>query len=271
MTINSLFTDSTQPANILSGGTLAGTQQLTNTASIIADGVLATVNSNIEAYADRITASQSDMTALDKLVSDLYDIKAVDITFLKAINEDTLEGMLKSQQSKRSRCKSKEMTVDNYKSMMTASISETLLRAALGKEKGVYGGRASATVGYDEDRLIKLAADQDALRKEIRNVQSKKSIMKSKAGFTEADERWEALLTAEEQLKSIRTDNTPVIIKTVADPLREQLAELLAEVEETTMTAKHLKELVASIKSYVWPEETEEAEEASFDPSNDLQ
>jgi hypothetical protein len=58
-------------------------------------------------------------------------------------------------------------------------------------------------------------------------------------------------------LKSIRSDGTTTV-RQIVDPLRDQLTELLAEVDEQSMTAKQLKELVASIKSYVWPVETED-------------
>lgn len=260
--INGLFANAT-PAVGTSNGTLAGTQQLTNTASAITDNIMNIIGiSDDQEVIAKIQQSMTDMSVLDKLISDNYDLGSVDIDFLKALDEETLDGMLKSQQSKRSRCKSKEMTADNYKSMMTAAIAETIIRLAIGKEKGSFGGRSGGSVAYSEERLVQLAADQEALRKEIRNVQSKKSIMKSKASFTESDERWQALLVAEGQLKSIRSD-APGATRTVVDPLREQLKELLAEVDEQGMSAKNLKELVASIKSYVWPAEPETDEQTS--------
>lgn len=254
--MNELFAGSTQTATSTNGGTLAGTQQLTSTASVIADSVMVQANSDIETYASMIKESQSDASVLDKLVAATYDIDTVSVDFLKSLDEDTLDGMLKSQQSKRSRCKSKEMTLDNYKSMLTAAIAERLIRMAIGKDKSAYVGRAAGDVSYTDERLAALASDQDALRKEIRNVQSKKSIMKSKAGFDETSDRWQALLVAENQLKSIRSD-APVALR-VVDPLRVQLTELLAEVDEQVMSARQLKELVASIKVFVWPVEEED-------------
>lgn len=235
--------------------TLAGTQQLTNTSATIADVIIAALNKSLEtdetgeALAD-IQKSMSNMNVLDSIISTQYDVATVDIEFLKDLDEATLDGMLKSQQSKRSRCKSKEMTADNYRSMMTAAIAESLIRLASGKEKGSTGGRASGDVGYSAERLEKLGNDQDALRKEIRNVQSKKSIMKSKAGFTETDDRWKALLVAEAQLKGVRSDApAPIVLK---DTLRDELKEFLAEIDEQSMKAADLKELVAYIKRQVW-------------------
>lgn len=257
--MNGLFTGSVATTT---NGTLAGTQQLTNLASTIATTVLDLANADLTQFADRIKLSLTATDVLDKLVNDLYPIAEVDVTFLKALTEDVLEGMLKSQQSKRSRCKSKEMTMENYTSMMTAAIAEMLLRLAMGKDKGTFGGRSSS-VAYTDDRLQKLAEDQEALRKEIRNVQSKKSIMKSKAGFTEADEKWLALLVAEEQLKSIRSDAPGATIKVIEDPLRNELKEMLAELDYENMSAKNLKVLVTAIKDSVWSDVTVDPETES--------
>lgn len=256
--LNALFASATQTTTA-SSGTLAGTQQLNNISSTIADHIMKTVgNSTDETVIATIKQSLSDSNVLDKLISDNYDLTAIDIDFLKALDDNTIDGMLKSQQSKRSRCKSKEMTADNYLSMMTAAIAENLIRQAMGKEKNASSGRAGGTVTYSEERLATLAADQDALRKEIRNVQSKKSIAKSKAGFSEDSERWQQLLVAEEQLKSIRTDSVTTV--KIVDTLREDLKELLSEVDEHSMKAADLKELVASLKNYVWPTEEELAD-----------
>lgn len=243
--------------------TLAGTQQLTNTSATIADTIIVALNKSLETDEEgkalaEIQKSMSDMNVLDSIITTGYDLNTVDIAFLKELDEATLDGMLKSQQSKRSRCKSKEMTADNYKSMMTAAIAEGLIRLASGKEKGSTGGRASGDVAYSPERLAQLAADQEALRKEIRNVQSKKSIMKSKAGFSETDDRWQALLVAEAQLKGVRSDApAPVVLK---DTLRDDLKEFLAELDEQTMKAADLKETIAYIKRQVWSDVTTDSD-----------
>jgi hypothetical protein len=261
MVFTSLFANSNTSASNTSGSTLAGTQQLTNTANAIANQIMTNINeSDDESLAGDLQLSMTDANVLDTLIKSQYDLTTIDDSFLKSLDEATLDGMLKSQQSKRSRCKSKEMTMDNYTSMMTAAIAESLIRLAIGKEKGTSGGRAGSAVAYSESRLAELAADQDALRKEIRNVQSKKSIMKSKVGFTESDDRWQSLLVAEEQLKGIRSD-APAAVK-VVDNLRADLKEFLAEVDETTMKAADLKELVAYIKRQVWSDTTEETTNA---------
>lgn len=255
MTIANLFSTGNQQVTTASAGTLAGTQQLTSLSYAITEAILAAIAQSEDATAaEQLQISMNDSLVLDKLINNWATLTTVDVEFLKAIDDETLDNMLKSQQSKRSRCKSKEMTMDNYKSMMTAAIAEMLIRLVTGKEKGSSGGRLGGSVSYSEERLETLAADQEALRKEIRNVQSKKSIAKSKAGFTEEDEKWQALLVAEAQLKSIRTD-APTTIK-IVDTLRDELKELLSEIDQDAMTAKHLKELVATLKELVWSDVT---------------
>ena len=95
-----------------------------------------------------------------------------------------------------------------------------------------------------------LKEDQERLKKEIRNVQSKKSIMKSKADFSEEDERWQALLVAEEQLKAIRvsTGRTQVV---KVDETKDALAEKFADVDLEHMNAKDSKVLLAQIKEMI--------------------
>ncbi len=259
MTLTNLFTTANNNTATAGSGTLPGTAQLTNIASSAARNTLDIANNDLDKYGDLIVKSQTDTASLDKLIDECGPASDdFPLDFLKELDEELLESMLKSQQSKRSRCKSKEMTMDNYTSMLTAAIAENFIREALGREKGSFGGRASGPVQYSDERLAELADDQDALRKEIRNCQSKKSIMKSKAGFSEEDERWTALLTAEEQLKAIRLDSAP----RAKDTLRDDLKELLAETDENGMKAADLKELVATIKAFVWSDVTTEEVDA---------
>ena len=275
MTIANLFTANTATATN-TNGTLAGTQQLTTLASSIADKVLAYSESHLEELSQLITDSRTKPAELDKLIEQAVDLGQEDVDFLKDLDEKVTDSMLKSQQSKRSRCKSKEMTLDNYRSMMTAAIAESLIRMATGKEKGTYGGRTSTLTAYDEETLQKLADDQEALRKEIRNIQSKKSIMKSKAGFTEESERWLLLLEAEEQLKSIRDTGSSSPKTIVVDETKDKLTEMLAETDPSKLKPAELKQMLNAIKDMVTvaPEDVpleEEAEEASFKPEDDIQ
>lgn len=105
----------------------------------------------------------------------------------------------------------------------------------------------SGSVDFSAEQLEALREDQERLKKEIRNIQSKKSIMKSKADFSEDDERWQALLVAEEQLKSVRvsTGGTKVV---KVDETKEKLAEMLSDLDPSHLKAADSKEMLARIK-----------------------
>jgi hypothetical protein len=155
--------------------------------------------------------------------------------------------MLKSQQSKRSRAKSKAMTLDNYVTLLTAAIAEDILRDLYNKPKSAGGfHRAAGSVDYTIEQLEALHNDQNALRKEIRNVQSKKSIMKSKADFSEDDPRWQALLKAEQQLKDMRIGGATTQVVEV-DKTKDALAEMLGGVDLKHMKSAEAHELLERI------------------------
>lgn len=210
---------------------LPGTAELTSVASNAANEILRKLNENTEAYQEKLAASKVDHNAMDSLVRELYDLDAVDVSFLQRLSEDDHNAMLKSQQSKRSRCKSKVMTLDNYHAMLTGAVAELLLRKVMGKEKSAMGyRRAAGAIEYSSEELEAFRNDQEALRREIRNVQSKKSIAKSKANFDENSERWQQLLEAERLLKSLRVSN----VRTVEVDRTKEL--LLAELGEQNLS-----------------------------------
>jgi len=246
---NELFnTEETQATTGARG--LAGTAQLTNQAATIASSVITTIESNFSDYRESVAASKVNHDAMDALVAKAYDLSIVDIDFLKALDEDTLNNMLKSQQSKRSRTKGKIMTMDNYRQLMTAGIAENLLRLAMGKDKAAGGTHFGATTEYSPETLETLAADQEALRKEIRNVQSKKSIAKTKADFDEAGDKWQTLLRMEQQLLGIRVGATRTKVETVlVDQTKEELAKMLEGRDLTTIKAADGKELLNAIQA----------------------
>lgn len=241
--------------NSTSNRELSGTAQLTSIANNLATEILQTMNNNIDEYADAIRASQSDSNAMDKLIEDIKPLEEIDVEFLKELDDETIDGMLKSQQSKRSRCKSKAMTMDNYKALMTGAIAENLIRMATGKKKHAGGARRLAgSVDYTIEQLQELGEDQEALRREIRNVQSKKSIMKSKADFDESDERYQALLRAEQQLKDMRISGSSIV---EVDTTKNALTDLLADADIQSMKSADAKALLEQILSLTHGNEAE--------------
>ncbi len=230
--LNSMF-EANEAQEVTAGArSLTGTAQLTTLATTVANEVIKKIDADLESYREKFDASKNDHNAMDTLITELYDLTTVDVQFIKELDEDTVESMLKSQQSKRSRSKSKVMTLDNYKSMMTGAAAELLLRLATGKAKSATGiRRLAGSVEFTTEELEKLKEDQEAVKRELRNVQSKKSIMKTKADFSEESERWQQLLVAEAQLKSIRISSSTV--KTIR--VDETKDALLAEIGDTAL------------------------------------
>lgn len=254
--LNEMFATNANETATTSNRSLAGTAQLTSIANSIVAEVMKKADADAENYQEKIVDSQTDHNAMDELIRELYDLESVDVNFLKELDEETLNAMLKSQQSKRSRSKSKTMTLENYRSLMSGAVAELLLRQVMGKAKSSLGyRRASGSIEYTAEELENFKNDQDALKREIRNVQSKKSIMKSKADFSEEDERWIQLLTAEDQLKSMRVGGTTT--KTVVvDKTGEALKAELADKDIDKMKANDAKELLKKLLAQASGEET---------------
>lgn len=257
MSMNELFGTNTNAT--ASARSLPGTTELTMYASAEAGRIVKAMEADIESYRPRIQQSTKDAKELDKIIDEFKpfaDIEAENI--LRNLDEDTVEGMLKSQQSKRSRTKSKAMTLDNYMTLLTAAIAEDVIRDLYNKPKSAGGfSRTAGTVDYTGAQLEMFAADQDALRREIRNIQSKKSIMKSKAEFDESDERWLALLKAEQQLKDLRVSGHSIV---EVDKTKDALANLLSGADIDKMKSADAHDLLKSISALVHTDEVTEEE-----------
>lgn len=228
---------------------LPGTAELTNIATNAANRIIRAMETDIEHYREKIQASTTDTKVLEEIIDafkPLCDIEEDHV--LRHLTDETVESMLKSQQSKRSRTKSKTMTLDNYTTLLTAAIAEDILREIYNKPKSAVGySRNGGAVDFTGAQLEMLAEDQEALRREIRNIQSKKSIMKSKADFTESDPRWLALLKAEQQLKDLRVGSRGTNIVEV-DTTKDALADMLAEVDIQHLKSADARELLERIK-----------------------
>jgi hypothetical protein len=245
--LKDLFTSQKVSNNTNGGNQLGSTANLTRISTDIAREILKRAEADAEKYQAKIVESQQSHDVMDQLINEIYDLTTVDIDFLKKETADVLDRMIKSQQSKRSRAKSKEMTLDNYITMLTGAVAENLLRIAANKPKSAGGGGARrGSVRYSEEELEMFANDPEALKRAIRNVQSKKSIDRSKADFDETSERWQALLEVEAQLKAIRDGQSAEAEKAIEKT--NQLEEILATVDLKELKAADAKELLASIK-----------------------
>lgn len=248
MSINELF-GTTNEMNAANARSLPGTAELTSVAHAAAIRLMKGMEDNIEVYKPRIQKSATDSKELDALIDEFSIMDTIELEedhILRNLSDEQVESMLKSQQSKRSRSKSKAMTVDNYVTMLTAAIAENLLRDIYNKPKSAGGfHRSSGSVDYTIEQLEALGNDQEALRKEIRNIQSKKSIMKSKAEFDESDPRWQALLKAEQQLKDLRVGGRSGVVE--VDKTKNALTDLLAGKDLSKMKSAEAHALLAQI------------------------
>lgn len=247
--INDLFATTTDEAKKASTRSLTGTAKLTQLASAYADEFIRVAGTD-EIDDEALQAALKNNNELDALIREALtiDVSVEDTEFFLELGDNAGEKMLKSQQSKRSRCKSKAMTADNFRNLLTAAIAECILRDVFGMEKNAGAGAARrASLDYTEEELDALAADQVALKKAIRNIQSKKSIMKSKAGFDPDSEQWQQLLEVEAQLKS-RREKTARTRTVKVDETKTALTTLLTDVDTSKLTKAQLAELIASIQ-----------------------
>ena len=228
------------------GSQLGSTANLTRISADIAREILKRAEADVEKYQTKIVESQQSHDAMDQLINETYDLTTVDIDFLKAESEEVLDRMIKSQQSKRSRAKSKEMTLDNYITMLTGAVAENLLRIVANKPKSAGGGARRGTVRYTEEELEAFKNDPEALKRALRNVQSKKSIAKSKADWDPESERWQELLEVEAALKAIRDGQTIEAEKAIEKT--NQLEEMLATVDLKDLKAADAKAMLDNIK-----------------------
>lgn len=271
--LNNLFNPNTTGTTGGGANQLMMTGQLTNTATAIVAEIMKAIEADEQKYAPMVIASQTSHDKMDELIAAAFDLTTVDVEFLKGLSADDVEKMLRSQQSKRSRSKSKSMTLDTYKSMMVGAISENLLRISANKPKSAGGGGAPAgDIGYTEDKIAEYAADQEKLKKEIRNVQSKKSIMKAKVGFSDTDARWLQLLEAEEILKKLKTGEVTTTIVTIADERVDKLQEILTpDVDISKLSNKDAKAMLEKMRATITIKTEEVPANDNQTPANEAQ
>lgn len=228
------------------GNQMSYTAALTNVATTTARGMLTIFNEDPDKWQARVLESQESHDVMDELIAEIADLSKDDASFLEGEDEETIDKMIKSQQSKRSRAKSREMTMDNYLTMLTGAIAENLLRIVANKPKSAGGVARRINVIPTEEEMAMLANDPEALGRMIRNVQSKKSIEKRRDGFSEESERWQDLLIAEDMLKGLRDGHN--IEAEQAIETNKQVEELLGTIETKELKAAEAKDMLESIK-----------------------
>lgn len=218
------------------------TIRITGIAHTTATEVLQRVK-NKEWTEEQMTEVTQDHDKMDNFLQENNLIALEQFVELEGLDDGLVERMIKSQQSKRSRAKSKQLTEATFIAMLEGAVCENVLRTMYDKEKGQMAAPSRLTELTDED-YQKIAEDQEELRRMIRNVQSRKSIAKSKRDFTEDSEMWQQLLIVEEKLKSLRTGSTSTAALL---PVKN----ILVDVDIDGLKASEAKALLAQIKELV--------------------
>jgi hypothetical protein len=185
---------------------LPGAAVLKNAAYNIAANIMAQVETGDEAIIAAVAEAQKSTSALDDLVKSQAGDSLINED-IKDLDEDTVKKLLKSNQSNRSRRKSMPMTKANFTDMLTSAVAEWIIRTTfdIDKSAGGFGGVQRDAVEITPEVIAELAEDQERLGRAIRNVQSKKSILKKKnPDDFETTEEWAKLLEDEAALKNVR-------------------------------------------------------------------
>lgn len=238
--LNNLFTASTKETK--GKRALSGTAEMTANAEVVVNNIFEELSNCYDDYAETFEQSKVDANAMDALINQFTDdFSDVDVSFLEKYDDEELKAMLKSQQSKRSRSKSKEMTIDNYTAMMNAAVCELMIRTATGRAKTRTAGRGSSI--YTEEYLNSLADDQHELRRELRNVQSKMCIFRKKhpEDHSEFDE-YQELMRVENTLKEMRV---PI------EGHRVKMSEVTAalDVDANALSLEEAQQLIAALQN----------------------
>lgn len=239
--LNELFvTNTASKAN--GKRTLSGTAEMTAKADTVVNSIFDALSNDFDANSELFEESKINHSSMDKLIEKFTNnFEDIDYDFLEKYDAEEIKQMLKSQQSKRSRSKSKEMTMDNYRAMMNAAVCEHMIRLATGKTKNHTAGKSLED--YTVEYIQSLSEDQYDLRREIRNIQSKISICKRDNPETyEQLDKYKELLRIEGMLKEMRVpvEHGPSKIAKVN--------ETLTDIDLEALDIDEAKELIAKLR-----------------------
>lgn len=245
-------------SNLFNGAeqTTTGGQQfektavLTQQANTVVTNMLSRINKieggtdEAQTAANLVLGAKNSIADTDALLDRYADLTEIETYQLRDLDEETVAGMLKSQQSKRSKSRSKAEHFPMFKSMLVAAVAENILRQLYNKPKYASGGTgAKSKIDWSDEGLEQLAEDQYALRAAIRNIQSKKTMEKKRLDHDESSDRWQELIRIEAKLKSLRTAVDVQPNKT------NEVRELIYNIEDIDkLKAAELKEIIKEIK-----------------------
>lgn len=240
-------------ANATAGRGIPGAIELQQVSQVLANELFASISKSTDA--ELIASIQPILASGDyantcELISKFYDDTTIadKTSFLKSYSSTELDRLLESRRSDRSKAR-KAGLAQNFPRFLADVIAEKAIRLASGKQ---YNQNSTGTTAIDVEAL---AADQVALNKKIRSLQSRISVLRSKMQFAPADHPGHAeIARLQEQVRELqahRVSTSRVVTKTVVDKRTvadaisnmsaDELAELqakIAELQSTTVEAK---------------------------------
>lgn len=204
---------------------LAWTPELISKSSARALALIKFVGSNPELHElANVVLDEGDADKTIELIDSVFDEETIkaDAQFMTDATVKELERLLESRRSDRSKAKAKgpRKSLQHAQAFISAMYAELLVREILGKPY-----EATGSINIDE-----LGADQDALNRKIRSLQSKQTRLGKIAKYdTEAAAELADVQDEIERLKSLRVGAPRVSGKTIiksadADTLRAALS-----------------------------------------------
>lgn len=185
--------------------------------------------------------ASGDYSDACKLVNQFYTDKQISdsTVFLKDCNTTELDRLLESRRSDRSKARKAGLTTC-FPRFLADVVAEMAIRLASGKAYAV------SSTGHGTIDVEALAADQVALNKKIRSLQSRISVLRSKGQYAPADwegfKQIEALKQTVDELMAHRVSTSTRTTKAVTD--KRSLADAISNMS-TDERAALLEQIMA--------------------------
>lgn len=234
-------------ASSTTGRGIPGAIELQQFSQTIANEIFANISKSTDA--ELIASIQPILASGDyantcELIGKFYDDATIaDKTgFLKSCSSTELDRLLESRRSDRSKAR-KAGLAQNFPRFLADVIAEKAIRLTSGKQ---YNQNSVGTAAIDVEAL---AADQVALNKKIRSLQSRISVLRSKLQFAPADHPGHAeIARLQEQVRELQAHRVSTTShKTVAVTDIRDIAKAAANMsaDKRTELLKQINELVA--------------------------
>lgn len=235
-------------ASATAGRGIPGAIELQQFSQTIANEIFASISKSTDA--ELIASIQPILASGDyantcELIGKFYDDATIadKTSFLKSCSSTELDRLLESRRSDRSKAR-KAGLAQNFPRFLADVVAEKAIRLTSGKQ---YNQSGAGTTAIDVEAL---AADQVALNKKIRSLQSRISVLRSKLQYAPADHPGHAeIARLQEQVRELQAHRVSTTThKTVAVTDKRSLAEAVASMsdDEKAELLKQLTELTTT-------------------------